>query len=32
MTKKAVKGAGNGDTSAGAKRMYAMMDNFERMA
>jgi len=32
MTKKAVKGAGNGDTNVGAKRMYAMMDNFERMA
>lgn len=32
MTKNAVKGAGNGDTKLGAKRMYAMMDNFERMA
>jgi len=32
MTKKAVKGAGNGNTSLGAKRMYAMMDKFERMA
>lgn len=32
MTKKAVKGAGNGDTNLGAKRMYAMMDKFERMA
>jgi hypothetical protein len=32
MTKKAVKGAGNGNTKLGAKRMYAMMDNFERMA
>ena len=32
MTKKAVKGAGNGDTDLGAKRMYAMMDKFERMA
>ncbi len=32
MTKKAVKGAGNGNTDLGAKRMYAMMDKFERMA
>jgi len=32
MTKKAVAGAGNGDTKLGAKRMYAMMDKFERMA
>ena len=32
MTKKAVAGAGNGDTNLGAKRMYAMMDKFERMA
>ena len=32
MTRKAVAGAGNGDTNLGAKRMYAMMDKFERMA
>jgi len=32
MTKKAVTGAGNGDTKLGAKRMYALMDKFERMA
>lgn len=32
MTKKAVAGAGNGDTKLGAKRMYALMDKFERMA
>ena len=32
MTNKAVKGAGNGDPDLGAKRMYAMMDKFERMA
>jgi hypothetical protein len=32
MTKKAVEGAGNGDPDAGAKRMYALMDKFERMA
>lgn len=32
MTKKAVTGAGNGDSKLGAKRMYAMMDKFERMA
>ena len=32
MTQKAVKGAGDGDTNLGAKRMYAMMDKFERMA
>ena len=32
MTNKAVKGAGNGDPDVGAKRMYAMMDKFERMA
>ena len=32
MTKKAVTGAGNGDPKLGAKRMYAMMDKFERMA
>ena len=32
MTNKAVKGAGNGDPKLGAKRMYAMMDRFERMA
>ena len=32
MTRKAVAGAGNGDTKLGAKRMYAMMDKFERMA
>ena len=32
MTKKDVAGAGNGDTKLGAKRMYAMMDKFERMA
>lgn len=32
MTKKAVEGAGNGDPNAGAKRMYALMDKFERMA
>ena len=32
MTNKAVKGAGNGNADVGAKRMYAMMDKFERMA
>lgn len=32
MTNKAVKGAGNGDPDVGARRMYAMMDKFERMA
>lgn len=32
MTKKAVEGAGNGDPNVGAKRMYALMDKFERMA
>ena len=32
MTKKAVTGAGNGNTKLGAKRMYALMDKFERMA
>lgn len=32
MTKKAVKGAGNGDTGKGAARMYAMMQQFEGMA
>lgn len=32
MTNKAVKGAGNGNHELGAKRMYAMMDRFERMA
>ena len=32
MTNKAVKGAGNGNPDVGAKRMYAMMDKFERMA
>tara|TARA_R100000654_G_scaffold46569_1_gene72764 strand:+ start:2897 stop:3694 length:798 start_codon:yes stop_codon:yes gene_type:complete len=32
MTRKAVAGAGNGDTNLGAKRMYAMMDKFEGMA
>jgi hypothetical protein len=32
MTKKAVDGAGNGDTEKGAARMYAMMKQFERMA
>lgn len=32
MTKKAVEGAGNGDPDKGAKRMYALMDKFERMA
>ena len=32
MTKKAVEGAGNGNPDAGAKRMYALMDKFERMA
>ncbi len=32
FTKKAVKGAGNGDTGKGAAKMYAMMQNFERMA
>ena len=32
MTRKAVAGAGNGDTNLGAKRMYAMMDKFARMA
>ena len=32
MTNKAVRGAGNGDPDLGAKRMYAMMDKFERMA
>ena len=32
MTRKAVAGAGNGDTNLGAKRMYAMMDKVERMA
>jgi hypothetical protein len=29
MTAKAVEGAGNGDRSEGAKRMYAMMRKFE---
>ncbi len=32
MTKKAVKGAGNGDPKKGANVMYSMMDKFERMA
>ena len=32
FTKKAVKGAGNGDTDKGAAKMYAMMKQFERMA
>lgn len=32
MTKKAVKGAGNGDTGKGAAKMYAMMQQFEGMA
>jgi hypothetical protein len=32
MTNKAVKGAGNGNADVGARRMYAMMDKFERMA
>lgn len=32
MTKKAVKGAGNGDTGKGAAKMYAMMKQFEGMA
>ena len=32
MTQKSVKGLGDGDTSLGAKRMYALMDKFERMA
>lgn len=32
MTAKAVKGAGKGDPKEGAAKMYAMMDNFERMA
>lgn len=32
MTHKSVKGLGDGDTSLGAKRMYALMDKFERMA
>ena len=32
FTNKAVTGAGNGDPELGAKRMYAMMDKFERMA
>ena len=32
FTKKAVKGAGNGDTEKGAKEMYDLMAKFERMA
>ena len=32
MTKKAVKGAGNGDMDKGIKAMYDLMDKFESMA
>ena len=32
MNAKAVRGAGGGDRKAGAQRMYAMMNKFERMA
>lgn len=32
MTAKAVKGAGNGDRMAGARKMYEMMDNLEAQA
>lgn len=32
MNARAVRGAGDGDRAAGAKRMYAMMRNFERRA
>jgi len=32
MNAKAVRGAGNGDRKAGAKKMYAMMRNFEKGA
>ena len=32
MNAKAVRGAGDGDRKAGAKRMYDMMRKFERMA
>jgi len=31
-TKKAVKGAGNGDMDKGIKAMYDLMDKFEGMA
>jgi hypothetical protein len=32
MTAKAVRGAGNGDRMAGARKMYQMMDNLEEQA
>ena len=32
MNAKAVRGAGNGNRKQGAKKMYAMMRNFERGA